>query len=128
MIESEFILPEEGSETHKIVRDALVSIGLSIYQLKCTLILDSQESILFSVEKGLGVGFVSKIVVNKLNKNNERQIQIKGLDITYDIFIGYHPSRLQTCAQVAFCKLLETYIIPSPQAFLDMNWNEIITI
>jgi len=121
LIESEFILPEEGSETHKIVRDALASIGLSIFQLKCTLVLDSQEGILFSVDQGLGAGFVSKIVVNKLNKNKVREIQIKGLDITYDIYLGYHQSRLQTSAQVAFCKLIETYNISSPQAILDMK-------
>jgi DNA-binding transcriptional LysR family regulator len=128
LIESEFIFPEEGSETHKIVRDALASIGLSIFQLKYNLALDSPEGILFSVEEGLGAGFVSMILVNKLNKNKVRQIQIKGLDITYDIYIGYHPSRLQTSAQVAFCKFLETYIITSRQVLLDMNWNEIITI
>jgi len=121
LVESEFILPEEGSETYKIVRDALASIGLSIFQLKCTLVLESQEGILFSVDQGLGAGFVSKIVVNTLNKNKVREIQIKGLDITYDIYLGYHQSRLQTSAQVAFCKLLETYNISSPQAILDMK-------
>jgi len=65
----EFILLEEGSETHITVREALAEVGLSIYQLKSIMVLCSAEAVALSVQEELGGGFVSEIVVNKLVQN-----------------------------------------------------------
>jgi DNA-binding transcriptional LysR family regulator len=98
----EFILPEDGTETHDVVREALASVGISIYQLKSLLILGSPEAIALSVQEGLGVGFVTEIIVKKLLSDGVASIAIQGLDIYQDIYLGRNPHLPATCAQEAF--------------------------
>ncbi len=66
--EAEFILPEEGSEIHSALREALAHIGCSIYLLNTIVSLGCLEAIALSVEEGLGVGFVPELVMARLVK------------------------------------------------------------
>lgn len=98
----EFILPEEDSETHTATLQALSKHGISIYQLKSNLMLGSPEAIALSVQEGLGAGFVSKVVVNKLVPAGVKPIQVQGLDIFHDVYMGRNTHRPPTRAQDAF--------------------------
>ena len=124
LLDVEFILPDEGSETHIAVRDALAEVGISIYQLKSIMVLGSAEAVALSVQEGLGAGFVSKIVVNKLVQNRVKSIEIQGLEINQDIYIGRYPSRPQSAAQAAFWKFVRNNIIPIQREALNINLGE----
>lgn len=102
LYDAEFILPEDGSETHTVVREALASLGISIYQLRCLMTLGSPEAIALSVQEGLGVGFVSGVVIEKLVPDRVQPISIEGLSILLDVFLGRNPNRPPTAAQRAF--------------------------
>lgn len=97
-----FILPEEDSDVHVTVHDALASAGISVYQLKQLLTLGSAEGIALAVQEGLGVGFVSSVVVNKLVASRVRIIEIEGLSIHQEIYLGRSTNRQGTAAQNAF--------------------------
>ncbi len=102
LLNAEFILPDEGSDAYLAVQEAFNQRGISIHHLKSLMILGSPEAIGLSVKEGLGVGFVSSIVVEKLIKNQVKTILIKGLDICQDVYIGQSVDRPCTSAQDAF--------------------------
>jgi DNA-binding transcriptional LysR family regulator len=102
LYEQEFILPEDASETHNAVREALAAAGISIYQLKCLMTLGSPEAIALSVQEGLGVGFVSEVVVKRLVRTGVVPVCIEGLPIRKDVYLGRNPNRPPTAAQAAF--------------------------
>lgn len=106
LLSAEFILPDEGSDTYLAVQDALNQRGISLFQLKSLMILGSSEAIGLSVKEGLGVGFVSDIVVEKLVKDQVKTIRVRELDIFQDIYIGRSLKRPSTSAQVAFWDFL----------------------
>jgi DNA-binding transcriptional LysR family regulator len=102
----DFILPEEGSETHTSIREGLAQIGVSIYHLKVLISLGSLEAIALSVQEGLGVGFVPELVVNRLVKNTVCPIRVRGLDIQREVFVGCNIRRPATTAQEAFWQFI----------------------
>jgi DNA-binding transcriptional LysR family regulator len=102
----EFILPEDGTKTHDTVREALTSVGISIYQLKSLITLGSPEAIALSVQEGLGVGFVSETVVKKLLGDRVIPLTIQGLSIYQDIYLGRNPNLPPTGAQEAFWEFI----------------------
>ena len=102
LLDAEFILPDEGTDTHTAVQEALNQRGISLYQLKSLMVLGSSEAIGLSVKEGLGVGFVSKVVVDKLVKGQVKTIPVQGLNIFQDVYIGRSLNRLRTSAQDAF--------------------------
>lgn len=106
LLNAEFILPDEGSDTHLAVQEALNQRGISLYQLRSLMVLGSSEAIGLSVKEGLGVGFVSDIVVEKLVKDQVKTVVIKDLDIYQNIYIGRSKKRPSTSAQDAFWKFL----------------------
>lgn len=106
LLNAEFILPDEGSDTHLAVQEALNHRGISFYQLRSLMILGSSEAIGLSVKEGLGVGFVSDIVVEKLVKDQVTTIRVKDLEICQDIYIGRSVKRPSTSAQEAFWDFL----------------------
>lgn len=82
---AQIILPDVGSETHTAVRESLASVGVSIYQLSSVMELGSAEAIALSVQEGLGAGFVSNIIVDRLVYDRVKPIKIQGLSIFQDI-------------------------------------------
>jgi DNA-binding transcriptional LysR family regulator len=102
LLDAEFILPDEGTDTQMAVQEALNQRGISLYQLKSLMVLGSSEAIGLSVKEGLGVGFVSKVVVEKLVKDQVKTIPVHGLNIYQDVYLGRSVNRLRTSAQDAF--------------------------
>ncbi len=106
LLEAEFIFREEGSGTESAVRRGLTSVGLDIEDLDTMLILGSSEAIALSVKEGLGVGFVSQIVVSRLVDGRVAHVNVRGLDIYRDIHIGYQKRKPATGAQEAFWEFI----------------------
>jgi len=112
---SHFILPDEGSETHTAVREALANVGISIYQLNSVMELGSAEAIALCVQEGLGAGFVSNIVINRLVQDRVKIIEIQDLNIMQDVYICRHLGRPQSSAQTAFWKFVNDF---------KMSWHQ----
>ena len=98
----DFILREEGSGTKQAVEAGLAAIGIEKDRLETLLILGNSEAIALAVEEGIGVGFVSNMVYTKLVHDRVALVNVHGLHIQRDIFIGRHTRRPATVAQTAF--------------------------
>lgn len=102
LYETNFIFREENSGTQVTVETALTEAGIMVDELETLLVLGNAEAIALVVKEGLGAGFVSSLVVSRLVKGQVATIQIKGLDLSRDIYIGRLTNRLATKAQTAF--------------------------
>jgi DNA-binding transcriptional LysR family regulator len=102
LVEGVFILREDDSGTQMAVRMALANAGVSTNQLNTLLTLGNSEAIALAVQQGLGIGFVSQIVVSRAGQGNVVPIRIRGVEIYRDIFIGRSTRRQFTAAQSAF--------------------------
>ena len=107
LFDANFILREEESGTFATVRDALNTIDLSILDLNTLLTLGNSEAIALAVQEGLGVGFVSNTVVTGMRQPDIAVINVRGLNICRDIYIGRHVGRPATVALTAFWKMIQ---------------------
>ena len=98
----DFILPEEGSEIHTIIREALTRCDSSIYHLKPLIFLGCPEAIALAVQENLGVGFVPELVVQNLGCVKVLPVKVKGLEINLDIYLARNRHRPATGTQEAF--------------------------
>ncbi len=99
---ADVILREESSGTYTAVRDELAKSGVSIEGLNTLLTLGNAEAIALSVQEGIGVGFVSEMVVERLGQGQVVPITISGVNICRDIHIVKNIRRPATAAQNAF--------------------------
>ncbi len=107
LYETDFILREEGSGTRTAVEESLYAIGIEADRLNTLLILGNSEAIAMAVEEGLGVGFVSGLIVTRLVRDRVAPITVRGLNITRDIYVGRHSRRPATAAQTAFWDFID---------------------
>ncbi len=105
--DADFILREEESGTFATVREALDAINFPMHKLKTLLTLGNSEAIALAVQEGLGVGFVSNTVVTGMRQPDIGVINVRGLNICRDIYIGQHVGRPATAAQAAFWKMIQ---------------------
>ncbi|MEJ2708903.1 MAG: LysR family transcriptional regulator [Anaerolineales bacterium] len=106
LVEETFILPEEGSEIHSAVREALSNRQFSIYKLDTLVYLGSLEAIALSVQEGLGVGFLPELIVDRLVKGKVKKVPIKNFSLLRGIFVARNKVRPSTAAQDAFWELI----------------------
>lgn len=99
------ILREPSAGSYQVLRDGLAKQGYDINDLHKILTLGNSEAIAFAVQEGVGVGFVSKLVANRIVKDQVSIVKVDGLDLSQDIFIGQHRRLPSTSAQVAFWKM-----------------------
>jgi DNA-binding transcriptional LysR family regulator len=102
LYQESFILRESTSGTYEEVNKALLQVDMEISELKALLTLGNSEAIALSVQEGLGVGFVSKIVVSTLGLEHVTPVRIKGFHINQDIHIGYQMRHPASATQKAF--------------------------
>lgn len=103
-----FIMREPGSGTYVAVREALARQGVDIRELNVLLTLGNSEAIALSIKEGLGIGFVSRIIVDRLGYDGVVPVRIEGLDIYRLITIGRHTHRPPTAPQIAFWNFIES--------------------
>jgi DNA-binding transcriptional LysR family regulator len=112
LYEADFISREEESGTYRVTREALNEIDIDISQLNTFLVLGNSEAIALAVQEGLGVGFVSSTVVERLGQDRVVSINIENLEICRDIFIGRHSGRPSTKAQSSFWNFITNLTNP----------------
>ncbi len=109
--DGDYIFREVGSGTETIVRSSLAGSGISTSDLSTLLTLGSSEAIALSVQEGIGVGFVSGIIVTKLVEGRVAPIRIRGLTIERDIHMGLHTRRPATVAQQVFWDFINNDLV-----------------
>lgn len=109
--DGDFILREVGSGTETTVRRSLTAAGIATDDLSTLLILGSSEAIALSVQEGIGVGFVSDIIVTKLVEGRVAPVRVRGLEIERDIHMGLHTRRPATVAQRVFWDFINSDLI-----------------
>jgi DNA-binding transcriptional LysR family regulator len=102
LYEGLYILREPGSGTMALVQSALAQVGVALDRLETLLVLGNPEAIALAVQEGLGVGFVSRIVVTKLIQQGVATVAVRGVNLERDIFIARPVGRPATVAQTAF--------------------------
>lgn len=106
LLEADFILREKGSGTRAVMEEGLQDLGLSVDELRTVLTLGNSEAIALAVQEGIGVGFVSRMVVARLVKDNVARVKVQGLEMNQEIHIGRYLARPATRSQSAFWDFL----------------------
>ena len=114
--EATFIFREESSGTQNVVARALAGVGVNVGRLEPLLTLGNSEAIALAVQEGLGIGFVSRIVVKKLALDNVAIVAVERADFQRELFLGRHIGRPATTAQNAFWKFVSTHKSKSQQS------------
>ena len=100
--DGEFIMREASSGTFSAVRDALTHKNISLNDMRILITLGNAEAIALAVQEGIGVGFVSQMVIERLCSGKVAEVRIRGVDIYREIYIGHNSRRPATNAQNAF--------------------------
>lgn len=112
------ILREKSAGSYMVLRDGLAQKGFDISDLHKILTLGNSEAIAFAVQEGVGVGFVSMLVAQRIVKDQVAIVKIDDLELSQDIYIGQHRRLPSTSAQVAFWKMA---IEPQSEALLKIK-------
>ena len=104
LLDARIILREDESGTYSVVKQGLENAGMHIEGLQPALTLSNAEAIAMAVQEGLGVGFVSEVVVSRLVAGKVATVYVKGLSerLRQDIYIGRNMLQPSTIAQKAF--------------------------
>ncbi len=97
-----FITRELGSGTYRGVKSALAELGIDIAKLNVFMEMGTSEAIALAVQQGLGVGFISHMIVRKICRDNVSIVKIRGLEIIQNIYFGRQTVQPATSAEVAF--------------------------
>ena len=102
LYEEKFIMREENSGTYRNVRRGLMDIGIDVEKLDTFMEMGTSEALALAVEKRLGVGFVSKMILEKICSGRVASVQVRDMNILQPIYLGRQISNPATSAQAAF--------------------------
>jgi DNA-binding transcriptional LysR family regulator len=108
LLDADFILREPASGTFSAVREALAKHNISIPDLRILLTLGNAEAIAMAVQEGIGVGFVSNLVFERLCRDKVAEVRVRDMNICRQIYVGRNSRRPATNAQEAFWNFLTT--------------------
>lgn len=100
LAEQKFILHEEESTLYQTINTALSAKGVKLTQLNSFLHLRHTETIILSVEKGLGMGFAPKSIAPLIG--DVSMVPIRDMVITQAIYIARDGNQPSTASRQAF--------------------------
>lgn len=107
LLEGSFILREPESGTQRTVSHALTRHNMNPDAFDTLMVLGNSEAIALAVRAGLGVGFVSDIVISQLVPRGVARIAIRGVTFEREIYFCRHRRRPLTNVQHIFWGFLE---------------------
>jgi len=119
LYDGRFIMREPGSGTFENIKRGLGEIGIDIGDLKIFMEMGTSEAIALAVQQGLGVGFVSEMIVRKICGGRVRPVKVRGVNILQNIYFGRQTVHPASSAQVAFWNFirgLDTSIFSAEQS------------
>jgi DNA-binding transcriptional LysR family regulator len=97
------ILREETAGTRLVMQAGLLDHDIRVADLDVVMELGSAEAIITSVEAGIGIAFISRIVAARcLEHGAVAQVPVQGLDLVRQLYIIRHSRRAATRVQAAF--------------------------
>lgn len=102
LYEEQFIMREKTSGTYRNVAKGLLDVGVDVEKLDTFLEIGTSEALALAVEQGLGVGFVSKMVLEKICPGRVAVVNVRDLEILQPIYLGRQTAFPATSAQAAF--------------------------
>ena len=106
LLEERFIMRESGSGTYTNVKRGLAELGIDIAKLDVFMEMGTSEAIALAVQQGLGIGFISKMILKKICQDNVHAVTVKGLDIIQNIYFGRQTVHPASSAEAAFWKFI----------------------
>lgn len=106
LVDAQMIMREPGSGTYETLRESLAKFNISMNDLRIMITLGNAEAIAMAVQEGIGVGFISKMVVDRFCADKVATVRVRGMDICREIYIGRNRRRPATAAQSAFWDFL----------------------
>jgi DNA-binding transcriptional LysR family regulator len=98
-----FILREETAGTYRVMQAGLLEHGIRVHDLDVVMELGNAEAIESSVEAGIGVAFVSRLVARRgIEAGTVAQVAVDGLDLRRDLNMIRSSRRAETRVQAAF--------------------------
>ena len=73
LVETEFIMREPGSGAYDTLYPQLAQFGIALESLNILMTLGNSEAIVLAVKEGLGVAFISRIVIESLDRKASHQ-------------------------------------------------------
>jgi len=102
LYEERFLMRESASGTYMNVKRGLTEIGIDIEKLDVFMEMGTSEAIALAVQQGLGLGFISNMIVRKICRDKVGTVRVRGLNIIQNIYFGQQAVRPASSAQVAF--------------------------
>ena len=107
LMDAQFIMREKSSGAYKHVKRSLLDVGVEIERLDTFLEMGTSEALVLAVEQGLGVGFVSKLILERICPDRVAMINVKGLKIIQPIYFGRQTAFPTSGAQAAFWNFIQ---------------------
>ncbi|MDA8345664.1 MAG: LysR family transcriptional regulator [Thermaerobacter sp.] len=94
LLRQTFVERSPGSGTRRTIEERLSSTGLHYAERRIALTVNSAQAVLAAVRSGIGVGFVSRLVLRGEPKDEVRGLRIRGLRIERPLYVVWdaHPS------------------------------------
>ncbi len=103
LIGQPFIIREETAGTRRVMKAGLLEHGIRLHDLDVVMELGNAEAIEFSVEAGIGMAFVSRVVARRgIEAGHVAEVPIEGLHLMRRLHMICHSRRAQTRVQAAF--------------------------
>ena len=88
------------------VSRGLRSVGLEVADLNVILTLGNSEAIALAVQQGVGAGYVSRFVADRMVKEGVQVVDVRGLSLRQDVYLVQSRRHETTTAQAAFWKFV----------------------
>jgi len=107
LYDGQFIMREKASGAYKYIKRSLLDIGIEVERLDTFLEMGTSEALVLAVEQNLGVGFVSKLILDRICPGRVAVVDVKGLSIIQPIYFGRQTAFPTTGAQAAFWEFIQ---------------------
>lgn len=98
-----FIMRENTAGTYRVMQAGLLEHNIRIHDLNTVMELGNAEAIESSVEAGIGIAFVSRLVARRfIEAGYVAEVPVEGLDLRRRLHMICHSRRAQTRVQAAF--------------------------
>ena len=103
LVEQPFILGDEIAGTRRVMQAGLLEHGIRVHDLDVVMELGNAEAIESSVEAGIGIAFISRLVAQRcIIAGYVAEIPVEGLHLERELFMIRNSRRAQTRVQAAF--------------------------
>ncbi|MHC4326286.1 MAG: LysR substrate-binding domain-containing protein [Planctomycetota bacterium] len=108
LYEERFIMREPSSGTYRSVKSGLAELGIDIEKLNVFMEMGTSEAIALAVQQGLGVGYISNMIVRKICRDNVSIVKVRGSEILQNIYFGRQTVQPATSAEAAFWNFIRS--------------------